>query len=220
MAFSSETIGIFKNSEKRISWIKTTTLILGAGVVAGIIGYLTHSYITSLIAGIAGGLVALWLNRVSGGKDEISPAAHQEKPEPPKDTVPKTEDAARILEGLIYLNQKAREAGLSGQILSQLEGIIDILIELIPLMEDRYPGDELTWETKRMAVHHLPRILEPFIKLTEADRASQESQFLQSLAAIKIELSEISDLASRDQVGEFSRKAKAVSLKYEQGPVN
>jgi hypothetical protein len=130
----------------------------------------------------------------------------------------KVESFEKIVQGLICLNIAIRVEGLADDIKRTAESTIDSLRSLIPKMEERYPGEELTWEVTRIATTHLPELLQKFIALRGGERERNRAELLKSLLSMEQELAEITEIIDKDLVGEFGRKAKTVELKYGNGP--
>jgi len=123
-----------------------------------------------------------------------------------------------IFKNFIKLNISIRTEGLTEDIKLKAEAIIDLLRDLIPKMEERYSGEELTWEINKVAAVHFPDLITKYVLLNNKGRTENEEQLVKSLTAMQQEISEITEIVNKDMTGEFSRKAKMVQLKFGQGP--
>jgi hypothetical protein len=126
----------------------------------------------------------------------------------------KMADYDALLQNFIRLNILIRYEGLKPSLAKDAESIIDTMREVIPYMLLNFSSEELTWELGKMAERHFPELIKRYVTLNENDRAGMESEFALNLATMKKELLEISDLISKNQQSEFSRKATEVQLKY------
>lgn len=170
-----------------------------------------HMLPAGLVGGLVGGLAsALLLKKYV--KEEVAQAINAAQ-----ETVLSERNPEKILTGLLAINVSARTKGFSEAVITLIESVIDLLVAVIPEMAERYSGEELTWETFRMADKHLPGLVDFFGALSAPDRQSKEPAFIAGLETMKTELEEVQQLVRNHQAGEFERKAATIKLKYGAG---
>ncbi|MCK5312813.1 MAG: hypothetical protein KAJ62_11925, partial [Desulfobacteraceae bacterium] len=118
--------------------------------------------------------------------------------EKPGDPSQKSEDAqsqvekhspetefGNIMDTLLKLNILIRtDANLDSAILKSIEAIIDDLKATIPPMMDKYPGETLTYELKKIGSAHLYNNVKEFLDLSDESRENQMSIFKNTLTSL------------------------------------
>ncbi|MCG8567736.1 MAG: hypothetical protein MI747_21930 [Desulfobacterales bacterium] len=146
------------------------------------------------------------------GQKTPAPAAPP-KPQPK----PKTAEVewAEILEALLKLNFTVRrDVHLSGGIVLQIENIIDDLKQAIPPMMERYPGETLTYEVKKIGLSHLGRIIKEYLDLTPEVREAQAGTFQDTLQGIEDVIARSKDIVEKNETQEFKTMAHFLAGKF------
>ena len=189
-------------SQKR--WL----LAIGIGLVAGAVAFfLFPLIIVSAVSAVVASLVTIAVYRVL---DSNKTADQPAKPDPRK-------ELRALLDGLIELNIRIREEGLGDHDLSRFEGIIDKLRELLPGINQRYPTHELTWTLNQMAKEYLPKVVNPFVALSAADRDERQAELMTSLDGLEAEVDNVAELIRGDKLGDFKAKAAFLRARFVQG---
>ncbi len=191
-----------KMSPKR--WL----FVIGIGLVAGaVVFFMFPLIVISAVSAVVASLVTIGVYRVlDSGKKAEQPA----KADPRK-------ELRALLGGLIELNIRIREEGLSDRVLARVEGIIDKQRGLLPEINERYPTHELTWTLNQMAKEYLPKVLNPFLALSKTDRDEREAELMKSLDGLEAEVDNVEDLVRGDKMGDFKAKAAFLRARFVQG---
>ena len=191
-----------KMSPKR--WL----FVIGIGLVAGaIVFFLFPLIVVSAVSAVVASLVTIGVYRaLDSGKKAEQPA----KADPRK-------ELRALLDGLVELNIRIREEGLSDRVLARVEGIIDKQRGLLPEINERYPTHELTWTLNQMAKEYLPKVLNPFLALSKADRDEREAELMKSLDGLEAEVDNVEGLVRGDKMGDFKAKAAFLRARFVQG---
>lgn len=118
------------------------------------------------------------------------------------------------LEDLRDLNLRARENALAGSALDNLERVIDLLRELVPLLNQEHSGTEIAWVTNKIATDHLPALTYKYLCMGEEDRASALQDYKAGLENLLSELREVEDLTKEQKQGDFTAKAKFLKVRF------
>ncbi len=133
----------------------------------------------------------------------------------PKRETASQEDPTPLLDGLARLNLSVREAGLSQDIIRVVETVIDRLREMLPVLNSRFAGKDLTWTANQLARVYLPeKTVYPFLNLPLANQRAKESEVLETLNVLDNELGRIAGLVERDQVAEFDTAAAFMKARF------
>ncbi|MCH8078023.1 MAG: hypothetical protein IIC64_19640 [SAR324 cluster bacterium] len=169
----------------------------------------TLTLIVGIVAGlIIAGVLLWWLLRKKPAAAKAFEEAVQSAATGPE------EEERQMMNGLVALNLEVREAGLGEDLNQPFENIIDRLRDLVPETAGRFPGEELTWEIKRIATHHLPDLLKRYLALSGNNRQGELEKFRETLASLSAELEEIEELISSDQVMDFGIRAATIRRKF------
>lgn len=170
--------------------------------------------IFSIIIGlIVGGVVAAFLIAIARGEDphevavEMATAAR-------KVVTPTDDSMDKVTGALKHLNVTLRtEHGVGSAVLDVFESTVDTLVTVCDQLIERLPGDDLTFETCRIATYHLPRTFKPYLEAGDG-RAEAEPVVLKALSAIKTEVNEISDLVQNESIDAARHRAAAVNARF------
>lgn len=195
---------------------KRLLMFVGMALFGGLILYvLLQTVVAAFIGGIAGGIVgALIAFVVMKGEEaarkgvEMIDILHEAMTVRPED------EERTIVSGLLRLNVQVREAGLDAEVVSKTETVIDCLRRLVPDMQERYPGEELTWEIKRVAHVHLRELFFKYMALPEEMRVQERQRILLLLDAIVVDLGDAAELVKNAKVTDFGLKAAVIKRKF------
>ena len=121
-----------------------------------------------------------------------------------------------IMETLLKLNILIRtDAGLEPEILNSIESIIDDLKATIPPMMEKYPGETLTYELKKIGSAHLYNNVKEFLDLSDESRENQMSIFKNTLASLNEVSARARNIAEKNETQEFKTMATFLKTKFQ-----
>ncbi len=121
-----------------------------------------------------------------------------------------------IMETLLKLNILIRtDAMLDSQILNTIESIIDDLKATIPPMMEKYPGETLTYELKKIGSAHLYNNVKEYLDLSAESRENQLSIFQNTLASLNEVSKRARDIAEKNETQEFKTMATFLKTKFQ-----
>ena len=187
---------------------KQWLLAIGAGIVVGAGVYLMLPLIVvAAVSAVVASLVAILVYRYLDSQTKVKDV--------PAKTDPRQE-LMSLLDRLVALNIDIREAGLASDVLLRVETIVDKLRDLLPELNERYPGHELAWTLNQMARAYLSKVVRPYVALSEADRAERKQELLKSLNGVEAEVDNVADLVQGDKRGDFRAKAAFLRARFVQ----
>lgn len=141
------------------------------------------------------------------------------KPDAGQTAAPAKEDGQAQLEtifnslaGLNLLIRKDRE--LSKEIIRELEDIIDDLAAVIPAMVERYPGETLTYEIKKIGKEHLFKTVKEYLDLSAESRENQKEIFAKTIQSLHDVSKRSRDIVEKNETAEFKTMANFLSGKF------
>ena len=174
-------------------------LAIGAGIIVGAGVYLMLPLIVvAAVSAVVASLVTILVYRHLEGQTK------------------RVQELRSLLDRLGALNVDIREAGLASDVLLRVETIIDKLRDLLPELNERYPGHELAWTLNQMAREYLSKVVRPYVALSEADRAERQQELLKSLNGVEAEVDNVADLVQGDKRGDFRAKAAFLRARFVQ----
>ncbi len=189
-----------KASTKR--WV----VAVGVGLLLAVVLYLLFKVVViAVVSAVVASAVAILVYRYL----DKEPQAEVASP----DVDPAAELRA-LLDNLVTLNIAVREEGLATDVVTRVEGIIDKLRELLPGINERHNGHELTWAVNRMAKDYLPRVVNPYIALSQTERESRRKELLNSLNGLEAEVGNVTDLVRNEKLGDFRAKAAFLRARF------
>ncbi len=187
---------------------KQWLLVIGAGIVVGAGVYLMLPLIVvAAVSAVVGSVVAIVAYRYLDSQTKVRDVPAKIDPR---------EELMSLLDRLVALNIDIREAGLASDVLLRVETIIDKLRDLLPELNERYPGHELAWTLNQMAREYLSKVVRPYVALSEADRAERKQELLKSLNGVEAEVDNVADLVQGDKRGDFRAKAAFLRARFVQ----
>ena len=141
-------------------------------------------------------------------KPEIQPDAPLRAPSP-------EEEYTGIVDMLLKLNIMMRkDARFSTAFQTEIEAIIDDLRAVIPAMMERYPGETLTYELKKIGKTHLYKTVKEYLDLSEDSRASQAGVFKQTIDSLREVSNRSRDIVEKNETAEFKTMANFLAGKF------
>lgn len=187
--------------------VKRWLAVIAIGLAAGVVVYaLFPLIVVSAVSAAVASVVTIGVYRYLDGKNKPAPR-------PKKD--PRAE-LIGLLDGLVGVNILIREEGLHAEALSRVEGIIDKLRGLLPEINERYPGHELTWTLNQMAKEYLQKAIRPYAALSPDDRENRRAELLKSLDGVEAEVDNVAELVRGDKMGDFKAKAAFLRARFVQ----
>ncbi|PHS13189.1 MAG: hypothetical protein COA86_17725 [Kangiella sp.] len=124
-------------------------------------------------------------------------------------------------QALLMANLDLRKSIISPELRTNYESLIDLLIELLPLVNgasgETEHTNELSWVINRMATEYLPnKSINPYLKLTDSERLNDKvvSEVLENINSMKKELDDVKEIIIKKNNSEFSRKAKFLKQRF------
>ncbi len=139
-------------------------------------------------------------------KDETPAAPQVQKPE---------KELEEILKSLLDLNLLIRkDADFPAQLTREIEAVMDDLMIITPAMMDRYPGETLTYEIKKIGKEHLFKTVKEYLDLSADSREHQLDMFKQTIDSLKEVSNRSRDIVEKNETAEFKTMANFLSSKF------
>ncbi|PCI71900.1 MAG: hypothetical protein COB38_04980 [Gammaproteobacteria bacterium] len=124
-------------------------------------------------------------------------------------------------QALLMANLDLRKSIISPELRTNYESLIDLLIELLPLVNGTKDApdteSELGWVINRMATEYLPnKSIAPYLKLSDSERLDGKivSEVLENINSMKKELLDVKEMIIKKNSGEFARKAQFLKQRF------
>jgi len=141
-------------------------------------------------------------------KPEFRPAKAPERQSP-------EEEYTDIMGTLLKLNIMMRtDHSFSTELQEDIENIIDDLTAVIPPMMERYPGETLTYELKKIGNAHLYKTVKEYLDLSEDSRTSQSGVFKQTIDSLREVSNRSRDIVEKNETAEFKTMASFLAGKF------
>jgi hypothetical protein len=169
-------------------------LIVGSGL-HGVTGF--------GIGAAAALLVAYGLLAIRGN----APAAAQSP-------APSARSARSDADALNAINLRVRSAGLASDLVERIERLIDQLAELLPTLSGQFAGFELTWQMQQIASAYLPKLVNAYVSLSDAERSQRRSEFEASLGELEDAAARTSRALREQHTTEFENISRFLKLRF------
>ena len=137
------------------------------------------------------------------------------KPASQKSKEPPEEEFRHILDALLKTNLMLRkDRKLPQDLLMSIEAIIDDLKAVIPTMMEKYPGEALTWELKKIGRNHLGKTVKEYMDLSEESRMAQLETFKAAIQQLQDVISRSRRIAEANETAEFKTMALFLGQKF------
>jgi hypothetical protein len=117
-------------------------------------------------------------------------------------------------EALNVINLSVRRAGLASDLVERIERLIDQLVELLPTLSGQFAGFELTWQMQQIASAYLPKLVNAYASLSDAERSQRRSEFETSLAELEDAAARTSRALRDQHTTEFENISKFLKLRF------
>ena len=185
---------------------KRWAVAIGVGLLLAIVLYLLFKVIViAVISAIVASAVAILVYRYLDKEPQPEVASRVFDP---------AAELRGLLDNLVTVNIAIREEGLATDVVTRVEEIIDKLRELLPGINERHNGHELTWAVNKMAKDYLPRVVNPYVALSQTERESRRRELLNSLNGLEAELDNVADLVRNEKLGDFRAKAAFLRARF------
>ena len=172
---------------------------------------MTMFIVLIIIIGIAGFVIMKKKSRANKAAPKEEAGSF---PSSPPETTPDQEYTA-ILASLLALNILLRkDAALSVEMTGRIEAIIDDIMVITPAMMDRYPGDTLTYEIKKIGKTHLYKTVKEYLDLSLDSREKQLGMFEQTIQSLGEVSNRSRDIVEKNETAEFKTMANFLAGKF------
>lgn len=165
------------------------TVIIAAAIVIAVIG-----------------LIVMMKNkntRATAPENTPAPAASPEK------------EYRAIVDSLLKLNILLRkDRDLPGDMTRKIEAIIDDLMAITPAMMERYPGETLTYEIKKIGREHLFKTVKEYLDLSVDSRQNQFAIFKKTIESLHEVSHRSRDIVEKNETAEFKTMANFLAGKF------
>ncbi len=137
-----------------------------------------------------------------------------------KDSAPQPEDSSEveyraILDSLLGLNiLMKKDKDFPDELIQKIEEIIDDLMVITPAMIERYPGETLTYEIKKIGREHLFKTVKEYLDLSSASRENQFEIFNKTIESLHDVSNRSKDLVEKNETAEFKTMANFLAGKF------
>jgi len=185
-------------------WV--TFVVVGAVLGVFVLSRTLNLVVAAAVGGIAGSLVAMFVLRTRGTK----PAATADDNATQAGTSSTLSDA----QVLNRINVRIRTRALAPDLVARIERLIDRLSVLLPTLSGEYAGFELTWQIQRIANTYLPKLVDAYAALTEAQRVERRAEFEQSLGELEDAVARTVKVVDEKNTAEFSNVSAFLKLRF------
>jgi len=149
---------------------------------------------------------------------KVKKAAPKDSPSPPsasRSEASPDQEYKTILDSLLRLNLlMRRDIDLPGEMVSEVEAIIDDLTVIIPGMMERYPGETLTYEIKKIGKEHLYKTVKEYLDLSLESRKNQLDIFKKTIESLHDVSNRSRDIVEKNETAEFKTMANFLAGKF------
>jgi hypothetical protein len=117
-------------------------------------------------------------------------------------------------DALNVINLRVRSAGLASDLVERIERLIDQLAELLPTLSGQFAGFELTWQMQQIASAYLPKLVNAYASLGDAERSQRRSEFETSLAELEDAAARTSRALREQHTTEFENISRFLKLRF------
>ncbi|MCF6247712.1 MAG: hypothetical protein L3J69_10155 [Desulfobacula sp.] len=154
------------------------------------------------------GIVMVIKNKRSKQSKPLAPVSPSPKP-------PVENEFETILKSLLDLNILMRkDNNFSIEMTKGIEMIMDDLMIVIPAMIERYPGETLTYEIKKIGKEHLYKTVKEYLDLSLESRTHQFDVFKQTIDNLQEVSNRSRDIVENNETAEFKTMANFLSAKF------
>jgi hypothetical protein len=194
----------------------TTSTWLALGVAAVLLLYVIvgpgfHG-LTGVVAGV--GVVVLVTYALLPARFGNAGATAATAPSGAPPAAPSRRSARSDAEALNVVNLRVRSAGLALDLVQRIERLIDQLAELLPTLSGQFAGFELTWQMQQIASAYLPKLVDAYASLSDAERTERRSDFETSLAELEDAAARTTRALREQRTTEFENISAFLKLRF------
>jgi len=142
-------------------------------------------------------------------KESASPT-----PAPKPENSPEIEYKA-ILDSLLSLNiLMKKDRDFPNELTERIETIIDDLMIITPAMLERYPGETLTYEIKKIGREHLYKTVKEYLDLSSDSREKQFDMFNRTIESLHDVSNRSRNIVEKNETAEFKTMANFLAGKF------
>jgi len=125
------------------------------------------------------------------------------------------EELTTIMNSLLSLNVLMRkDRDFPDQMTKTIEAIIDDLTMVTPSMIERYPGETLTYEIKKIGKEHLYKTVKEYLDLSLDSRKNQFTIFEKTITSLHEISNRSRDIVEKNETAEFKTMANFLAGKF------
>ena len=117
-------------------------------------------------------------------------------------------------DALNAINLRVRNAGISADLVARIERLIDQLAELLPTLSGQFAGFELTWQMQQIASAYLPKLVNAYAALGDAERSQRRSEFETSLGELEDAAARTARALKEQRTTEFENISRFLKLRF------
>src|SRR5262245_50858481 len=117
-------------------------------------------------------------------------------------------------DALNAINLRLRSSGLALDLVQRIEKLIDQLAELLPTLSGQFAGFELTWQMQQIASAYLPKLINAYASLGDAERSERRGEFETSLAELEDAAARTSRALKEQHTTEFENISRFLKLRF------
>ena len=193
-----------QKKDKSSLWI--ALVVIGALLGALGLSRILNVIVAAAVGGIAGSLVALLISRTREATSSASGAAG-----PAKGPASSTPSDAELLN---QVNLRIRSRGVAPDLVARIEQLIDRVAAILPTLGGEYSGFELTWQMQRIANSYLPKLVDAYTLLSDAQRVERRGEFETSLGELEDAVARTSRVVDDKNTAEFSNVSAFLKLRF------
>ena len=145
-----------------------------------------------------------------GSGDNNTPPTPAPEPENSQEQELKT-----IMDSLLSLNILMRkDKDFPSKTGGTIESIIDDLTMITPAMMERYPGETLTYEIKKIGKNHLYKTVKEYLDLSLDSRKNQLDIFEKTIKSLHEISNRSRDIVDKNETAEFKTMANFLAGKF------
>ncbi len=120
-----------------------------------------------------------------------------------------------IMDSLLSLNILMRkDRDFPSKMTNTVEAVIDDLTMITPAMMERYPGETLTYEIKKIGKNHLYKTVKEYLDLSLESRKNQLDIFEKTVKSLHEISNRARDIVEKNETAEFKTMANFLAGKF------
>jgi hypothetical protein len=117
-------------------------------------------------------------------------------------------------EALNLINLRVRSAGFTTDLVERIERLIDQLGEILPTLSSQFAGFELTWQMQQLASAYLPKLVNAYAGLSDAERPQRRGDFEESLRELEDAAARTARALQEQKTTEFENISRFLKLRF------